>query len=313
MNEMIFIPFSACSSQHSWHRWSKPTDGSYPLNTAKFVKILERLGNGENALGTVTPIEHTVGGVTLTPETIRLGKKVRPYIIKDGTVLRPNGRTGVFVTLVQRAVEMAVALSHESPRMKLLSEGEIPLVFDANDFPWCGDDLVPIFRLNAIQSSAKCKHSWPALSLTYFSDPANLQLAETPYQWDKFFEEWDARYPWESKISKVVWRGRITGFTYEDGKRPRQELVRYSRDKLDVMDIKPTTIKSKMDQDDFQKYKAILDIDGNAWSARLGKLLCYNSVVIKVQPEYVSYWEKDIQPWVVSDAFALARYHESVN
>jgi len=144
------------------------------------------------------------------------------------------------------------------------------------------------------------QHSWPALSLTYFSDPANLQLAETPYQWDKFFEEWDARYPWESKISKVVWRGRITGFTYEDGKRPRQELVRYSRDKLDVMDIKPTTIKSKMDQDDFQKYKAILDIDGNAWSARLGKLLCYNSVVIKVQPEYVSYWEKDIQPWVVS-------------
>ena len=138
----------------------KPTDGSYPLNTAKFVKISERLGNGENDMGAVTPIEHTVGGVTLTPETIRLGKKVRPYIIKDGTVLRPNGRTGVFVTLVQRAVEMAVALSHESPRMKLLSEGEIPLVFDANDFPWCGDDLVPIFRLNAIQSSAKCKHSW---------------------------------------------------------------------------------------------------------------------------------------------------------
>ena len=138
----------------------KPTDGSYPLNTAKFVKISERLGNGENDMGAVTPIEHTVGGVTLTPETIRLGKKVRPYIIKDGTVLRPNGRTGVFVTLVQRAVEMAVALSHESPRMKFLSEGEIPLVFDANDFPWCGDDLVPIFRLNAIQSSAKCKHSW---------------------------------------------------------------------------------------------------------------------------------------------------------
>ena len=40
----------------------KPTDGSYPLNTAKFVKILERLGNGENDMGAVTPIEHTVGG-----------------------------------------------------------------------------------------------------------------------------------------------------------------------------------------------------------------------------------------------------------
>ncbi|EED89120.1 predicted protein [Thalassiosira pseudonana CCMP1335] len=60
------------------------------------------------------------------------------------------------------------------------------------------------------------------------------------------------------------------------------------------MDIKPSD-KSLMPQDDFQKYKAILDIDCNAWwSARLGKLLCYNSIVIK--PIDVGYWEKEIQP-----------------
>jgi hypothetical protein len=41
-----------------------------------------------------------------------------------------------------------------------------------------------------------------------------------------------------------------------------------------------------------------LSTDGNAWSARLGKLLCFNSVVIKVQPEFVGYWEKEIKPWV---------------
>ncbi len=57
------------------------------------------------------------------------------------------------------------------------------------------------------------------------------------------------------------------------------------------MDVKPATQRSKMDQDDFMKYKAILDIDGNAWSARLGKLLCFYSVVIKVEPTYVGYWE----------------------
>ena len=103
--------------------------------------------------------------------------------------------------------------------------------------------------------------------------------------------EWDTTYPWERKIPKMVWRGRITGYTYRDGERPRQELVRYAREYLDVMDVKPSTHRSRMAQDDFQKYKAILDIDGNAWSARLGKLLCYNSVVIKVEPTFVGYWE----------------------
>ena len=27
---------------YPWHRWAKPKDGTYPLNTKKFVKILER-------------------------------------------------------------------------------------------------------------------------------------------------------------------------------------------------------------------------------------------------------------------------------
>ncbi|KAL9184204.1 hypothetical protein ACHAXT_002290 [Thalassiosira profunda] len=282
---------------YPWHRWTPPADGRYALDTAKFVRVLSRLGNGENALGTVTPNNYTVGGVKLTPDEIRLGNGTRPYIIRGGTVLRPGGRTGMFVTLVQRAVEMAKSLVKESPRLKLITEGELPLIFDSNDYPWCGDDLVPIFRLNAIKST-KCQHSWPAMSLTYFNDHTNLQLAESPYQWDDMMAEWDKTYPWKRKLDKVVWRGRITGYTYKNGERPRQELVRYARNHLDIMDVKPSTTKSRMAQDDFQKYKAILDIDGNAWSARLGKLLCYNSVVIKVEPEYVGYWEKDIEPWV---------------
>lgn len=277
---------------YPWHRWKKPTDETqYALNTAKFVDILSRLGNGEDSLGTITPNNYTVGGAKLTPDVIRLGPKVRPYIIRGGTVLRPGGRTGMFVTLVQRAVDMASTLSFASPRMKLLSEGEVPLIFDSSDYPWCGDDLVPVFRLNAIKDPSRCRHSWPAMSLTYFQDPSNVQLAESPYQWDDMMAEWDEAYPWESKIRKVVWRGRITGYTYPDGKRPRQALVRYAQDHLDVMDVKPSTQRSKMAQDDFQKFVAILDIDGNAWSARLGKLLCYNSIVIKVEPEYVGYWE----------------------
>jgi hypothetical protein len=48
----------------------------------------------------------------------------------------------------------------------------------------------------------------------------------------------------------------------------------------------------------FQKYVAILDIDGNSWSSRFGTLLCYNSVVVKVDPEYVDYFHfKDLVAW----------------
>lgn len=287
---------------YPWHRWggsgrsssssSKNDAGAenYPLNATKLVNILSRLGVGENELGSITPAEYTVGGAILHPDVVRLGPHVRPYIIRDGTVLRPDGRTGMFVTLVQRAVELAATLSSTSPRMKLLSEGDLPLIFDSNDYPWCGDDLVPVFRLNAI--SRGCDYSWPAMSLTYFNDPTNVQLVDSPYVWDDMMTEWDGRYgKFDDKVSKVVWRGRITGYTYRDGERPRQNLIRYSRDHLDIMDIKPSTKKSLIKQDDFQLYKAILDIDGNAWSARLGKLMCYSSVVIKVEPEYVGYWE----------------------
>ena len=48
----------------------------------------------------------------------------------------------------------------------------------------------------------------------------------------------------------------------------------------------------------FQQYKAILDVDGNSWSERFAKLLCMNSVVIKVEPEFVDYFWHQVKPWV---------------
>jgi hypothetical protein len=50
--------------------------------------------------------------------------------------------------------------------------------------------------------------------------------------------------------------------------------------------------------EDFQKYKAIIDIDGNSWSSRFGDLLCLNSVVIKVEPRWVDYFYSELRPWI---------------
>ena len=43
-----------------------------------------------------------------------------------------------------------------------------------------------------------------------------------------------------------------------------------------------TILTERIHFDDQMKYKAILDIDGNNWSGRFPKLLCTNSVTIKV-------------------------------
>lgn len=61
-----------------------------------------------------------------------------------------------------------------------------------------------------------------------------------------------------------------------------------------------------MEMEDFQKYRGIIDIDGNSWSSRFGRLLCFNSVVLKVEPSWVDYFyfkngwdhEPKLQPWV---------------
>ena len=72
--------------------------------------------------------------------------------------------------------------------------------------------------------------------------------------------------------------------------------------------IKPT--------ENFQNYKAVLDVDGNSWSERFARLLCMNSVVVKVEPEFVDYFFTDVKPWVhyvpvkqdSSDLWEIAQY-----
>ena len=44
---------------------------------------------------------------------------------------------------------------------------------------------------------------------------------------------------------------------------------------------------------------AIIDIDGNNWSSRFGMLLCSNSVVIKIEPDFIEHFydtNGEVQP-----------------
>merc|ERR1712238_25791 len=46
------------------------------------------------------------------------------------------------------------------------------------------------------------------------------------------------------------------------------------------------------------QYRAIIDIDGNAWSSRFSLILCTNSVAIKVDPDYIEHFYVDLKPMV---------------
>jgi hypothetical protein len=157
-----------------------------------------------------------------------------------------------------------------------------------------------VFRTKTIPTS-----SWFSLQNWYSRD------------WDRTFQYQQRTYPWSTKINKAVWRGSTTGHSLEANitNLPRGRLVRHGMERPDLIDAgftsfvqyfasmkeellsKNLTITAKQMQfDDQMNYRAILDIDGNSWSSRFPKILCTNSVAIKVVPKWVEYFYDQIQP-----------------
>jgi len=127
--------------------------------------------------------------------------------------------------------------------------------------------------------------------------------------WDSTFAMYSERYPWNGKLKKAVWRGSSTYQQRYKGldlsETPRGKLVQLSMTNPGLIDAafvalvqqyesqkdaltNKTILADMMRFDDQMKYKAIIDIDGNNWSSRFAKLLCTNSVVIKVSTFVVS-------------------------
>jgi hypothetical protein len=187
------------------------------------------------------------------------------------------------------------------------------------DFKYCayknmGYNSIPLFTTSA---TSGCTHAFPT--------PAYMNIIDSQPStraWYKTFQSWDADYPWESKLRKVVWRGGLTENNADkvfDSVRWRlcklvhEELTGDQKDMFDVglTDI-PVFLRKQIDIDadqvgglvegikpmnNFMTYQAVLDCDGNSWSSRFGTLLCYNSVTIKVEPLYVDYFFHDLIPW----------------
>jgi hypothetical protein len=193
-------------------------------------------------------------------------------------------------------------------------------------FAWYGDwkscgtnnagdhKSVPLFTTCALRD---CEHSFPS--------PAYMTIIdrqEDTRHWFNFFRMWDKDFPWESKQRQVIWRGGLTENNPDkvfDSQRWRlTKLVHELPDpaQKELFDVGLTHVPEFLSQNmnidvsqvggfkpgtggmnNFQKYMAVLDADGNSWSSRFGTLLCYNSIAIKVEPQYLDYFYNDLVPW----------------
>lgn len=176
-----------------------------------------------------------------------------------------------------------------------------------------GNFSVPVFTTCAKTS---CNYTFPTPSYMNIID----SQPDTSH-WYYIFDRSHTAFPWKSKVRKVVWRGSLSESDPSKALSSQRwrltQLVHELKDPIQkaMFDVGLTAIPgfltAQMNIDasvvgslvpgismnDFQKYIAILDMDGSSWSSRFRFLLCSNSVVVKVEPEYVDYFYYDLVPW----------------
>lgn len=184
------------------------------------------------------------------------------------------------------------------------------------DYKSCNKNNYGIQSIPLLTTAAKadCDYSFPI--------PNYMTIIDTQRssdQWEGNFQEFEKKYPWDQKINKAVWRGSLaesdTKLTFENIRWRLCKFVHESKNPL--YDVGLTSISSQITEKvfvntadvgglastitpmlEFMKYRAIIDMDGNSWSSRFGSILCFNSVVIKVEPKYTEYFFADLLPWM---------------
>lgn len=198
---------------------------------------------------------------------------------------------------------------------KAIQNGGFPFLAYYKDFIGCNTNnwkinsanrySIPIFTLCA---RLDCEHAfpWP----TYESITKSKAVRR---EWEQIILENRQEYSSSSKIPRAIWRGSLTGTNNKllnESTRwqlchlaKQQPLVDarlikvpvYRRNEMNLSDV--NGLSAPMNMRDFQRYIAVIDVDGHAWSSRFAELLCMDSVVLKVQPTWVDYFYHQLVPW----------------
>jgi hypothetical protein len=187
----------------------------------------------------------------------------------------------------------------------------LPFLVWYGDYKACnyhnwGNRSIPLFTTAA---HVACQHAWAMPN--YKSIKASQKSSNG---WETIMAGYKSKYPWDRKVPKVVWRGSLSAANDDlqsvrwrlcclatQTQSPVLDVGLVSMPRNDHLSLSWSDVggrASVIPQVDFQQYVAIIDADGNSWSSRFGELLCYNSVVLKVEPAFVEYFYSDLQPWV---------------
>jgi hypothetical protein len=189
--------------------------------------------------------------------------------------------------------------------------GSFPVIMDLSDFLGCNKDnynmsLQGTYAAKSVPTLTLCRH----VNCQYaFPMPAFelYGLATLPENntWDAIFSKWASTFPaMEDKIPKTFWRGSCTQQRYHRKKMMKIVKQVVDGDHLDFGFTNPcpgdTDQVNLTPSEESMRYRAVLDIDGNSFSGRFSKLLCYNSVVIRleIQDDYEEYFMADLAPGV---------------
>jgi len=142
---------------------------------------------------------------------------------------------------------------------------------------------------------------------------------------DAFAANFDARHAWRRKRPGAVWRGSPNGLFFKPGEwnrtmpagNPRARLVDFAARHADLVDARFTQMPAQeapwaadfaafalaapIPQETFAAWRIIIDVDGGGWSARLARLMLYNSVVLRQETEHDTIYTDELCP---SDASA---------
>ena len=200
---------------------------------------------------------------------------------------RGNKRWARLYDLLEKNVSIPILLDF-SDTWKCYSEHKFTFKGNATGHIETSFDL-PVFTM-AIKKS--CLKGFPIPTYLGIRNSKDNSSA-----WDDYMKTANDTYPWSSKKSAAVWRGSATG---KKGWNERKWLHYFSISHNSTIDAKIANknIETFMDFEDFQNYKAIIDLDGFSWSGRFHRLLCMNSVVIKIEPKFLDYNMNMFTPWV---------------
>ncbi|GLI63564.1 hypothetical protein VaNZ11_006555 [Volvox africanus] len=181
------------------------------------------------------------------------------------------------------------------------------------EFLWLWDDEcvngLPVFAPNACRQFAKAGFTLPSFSVWSQSLGRVQMAAYHSCVWN--------RYPPYERKPLAVWRGSTTGArkpTVENYQLvTRLKLHLLAQNHSGILDAKinkftkdiPDPVRAqitsgdRIDSEDYNRYSAIIDVDGNGWSDRFGHaLIHYSTPVLKMASNHTAFFEHLFAPGV---------------